>query len=115
MRAGAREFPMTRTAAVLAALLLIPLAAEAAPPRPEAVAQGLLDAYVAAWDRADARALGAQFAADGDFINPGGTYARGPAQVQAFYAAVFAAGYAGSRGAFHLVTVRRLAAGVIAV
>lgn len=110
---------MTRIAAILRVALtafsLTPLSAAAAPSGPEAAAKAVLDAYVAAWDRADAKALGAQFAPDGDFINPTGTYARGPAAIQAFYAAAFAAGYAGSRGSFHLVAARRLAPGVVAV
>jgi uncharacterized protein (TIGR02246 family) len=101
--------------ALAALVFMIALPATAAPSGPDAAVHALLETYVRAWDRADARALGAQFAADGDFINPTGTYARGPAQVEAFYAAAFAAGYAGSRGAFRPVAVRDLAPGVIAV
>jgi uncharacterized protein (TIGR02246 family) len=82
---------------------------------PSAVAEATMHEYISAWDRADARTLGAQFAADGDFINPTGYYARGPAAVEAFYRSAFARGYAGSHGGFEVKAVRALTADVMAV
>ncbi|HSV04317.1 MAG TPA: SgcJ/EcaC family oxidoreductase [Phenylobacterium sp.] len=101
--------------AALGAALIATTAAPAAPGTAETVAQAMAAAYVAAWDRGDASALGAQFAADGDFINPAGVYARGPAEIGAFYRTAFARGYSGSAGAFRVVKVRRLAPGVVAI
>jgi len=82
---------------------------------PRAVAANIMQAYVTAWNGADAHALGAQFAADGDFINPTGYYARGPAAVEAFYHAAFTRGYAGSRGGFMVKSVRVLTKDVVTV
>ncbi|MBS0384135.1 MAG: nuclear transport factor 2 family protein [Proteobacteria bacterium] len=70
-----------------------------AAPSPHAVAQTLLDAYLSAWDRADAGALGRAYATRGVFINPTGNRFVGPAAVTQFYAAAFARGYAGRTGA----------------
>jgi uncharacterized protein (TIGR02246 family) len=99
--------------------LLAAIAAAGSPAAAGGAMQAAVDAlaktYIAAWDRADPAALGAQFAPDGDFINPAGTYARGPAAVAAFYRAAFAQGYAGSGATFRPMKVRRLAAGVVAI
>lgn len=100
-------------AGVIASLLLGGNAAGAPTAAPERIAAEAMRSYMAAWDRADARAIAAQFAPDGDFINPTGFYARGPAAVEAFYSAAFARGYAGSIGRFELRGVRRLARDVI--
>jgi uncharacterized protein (TIGR02246 family) len=87
----------------------------AAAPDVQTAVTGMFQAYVAAWDRADARALGAQFTVDGDFINPTGFYARGPGEVEAFYRGAFSQGYAGSKGGFSLKGVRVLAKDIVAV
>ncbi len=84
-------------------------------PDPKGVAEEMLRAYLADWDRADAGALAAQFAPDGDFINPDGFYARGPAEVEAFYRSAFARGYAGRPATFTLKAARLIAPRVIAV
>jgi len=99
----------------LAAGLTLAAEAWAADDPARIAADRIARAYVAAWDRADAAALGAQFAADGDFINPAGVYARGPGAVAGFYRTAFGAGYAGSRGAFRVALARRIAPDVVAI
>jgi uncharacterized protein (TIGR02246 family) len=90
-------------------------ASRSAPMPPEAAATQVFKDYLQAWDRADAQAIAAQFAPDGDFINPTGFYARGPAEVESFYRAAFDHGYAGSKGGFIVKAIRPIARGVIAV
>ena len=107
-----RTWPL---AGLIVSLLLGGNAAGAPTAAPEAIAAEAMQSYVAAWDRADARAIAAQFAPDGDFINPTGFYARGPAAVEAFYRAAFAQGSAGSVGRFELRGVQPLARDVIVV
>lgn len=102
------------TAVALAAGGVAP-AAGAPPSADDRVVAQLMGAYVAAWDRADAAAIAQAFAPDGDFINPGGTYAHGRAAVKAFYRAAFDRGYAQSHGSFTPRITRRLAPGVLAV
>src|SRR5207302_7517144 len=66
---------MALTAAVSSAA-----AAPATAPAVDVLQRG----YVAAWDRADAPAIAAYFAPDGDFTNPTGFHAQGRADVAAF-------------------------------
>ncbi len=99
----------------LAAWAVIATAPHAAPDPARTAAEAMAQTYVAAWDRRDAQALGAQFAPDGDFINPAGAYVRGPEAVAAFYRSVFTGGYGDSHGAFRVVKARQLAPGVIAI
>jgi uncharacterized protein (TIGR02246 family) len=80
-------------------------------PAVEALRQG----YVAAWDRADASAIADFFVPDGDFTNPTGFHAQGHANIAAFYAQAFAAGYAGSHGGLKLLRTRMVAPGVMLV
>ena len=101
--------------AALAVGLALCGSADAAPSAAKTAAAGMFRAYLAAWNRGDAHAIAAQFAADGDLINPNGVYARGPAQVEAFYRAAFSRGYAGSKGGFAVKAVRQLGRGVVAV
>ena len=101
---------------LLAALALATAASSAAaapviPPAVEALERG----YVAAWDRADAAAIAAFFAPDGDFTNPTGFHAQGRADVAAFYGQAFAVGYGGSRGGLKLLRTRAVAPGVMLV
>ena len=81
---------------------------------PQTVAMTTFRAYLAAWNRADAHAIAAQFAPDGDFINPTGYYARGPAEVEAFYKSAFSRGYAGSVGGFTPKAIRSITRDAIA-
>ena len=59
--------------------------------------QQLIPAYLQAWDRGDAQALAGFFASDGDLMIPTGAVFRGPANIAAFYASAFDAGYRGSK------------------
>lgn len=102
----------------LATLLSVSLApaAFAAPDSETAAAFGVIQkGYISAWNRADAAAIGANYVADGDFINPTGFHARGPKEIQAFYARAFAAGYAGSTATFTLRATRKIAPGVVVI
>ncbi|HEX4709530.1 SgcJ/EcaC family oxidoreductase [Phenylobacterium sp.] len=94
---------------VLAAVASSAAAAPATAPAVEVLQRG----YVEAWDRADAAAIAGYFAPDGDFTNPTGFHAQGRADIAAFYAQAFAAGYAGSRGGLKLLRTRLVAPGVM--
>jgi uncharacterized protein (TIGR02246 family) len=96
---------------VLAAVASSAAAAPATAPAVEVLQRG----YVEAWDRADAAAIAGYFAPDGDFTNPTGFHAQGRADIAAFYAQAFAAGYAGSRGGLKLLRTRLVAPGVMVV
>ena len=96
---------------VLAAVASSAAAAPATAPAVEVLQRG----YVEAWDRADAAAIAAYFAPDGDFTNPTGFHAQGHADIAAFYAQAFAAGYAGSRGGLKVLRTRLVAPGVMVV
>lgn len=85
--------------------------APAAAPAVEVLQRG----YVEAWDRADAAAIAAYFAPNGDFTNPTGFHAQGRADIAAFYAQAFASGYAGSRGGLKLRRTRLVTPGVMVV
>ncbi|MGH6869944.1 MAG: SgcJ/EcaC family oxidoreductase [Rhizomicrobium sp.] len=85
-----------------AALLLMPAAASAGGE------QNLFTHFMAAWDAADARALSALFAPDADFVSPSGAAAKGRDNIESFYAAAFARGYAGSSGEGEIVSARPL-------
>jgi uncharacterized protein (TIGR02246 family) len=104
-----------RLSAALAAGLALYGSASAAPSLPDSTVAETFKTYLAAWEQGDAHAIAAQFAPDGDFINPTGFYARGPAEVEAFYRAAFTRGYAGSVGGFVVKAVRLIAPGVVAV
>jgi uncharacterized protein (TIGR02246 family) len=72
-------------------------------------ATSLLDKFMQAWSASDAKAIGALFAPDADFISPFGISAKGRADIETFYAAAFARGYAGSAGTAEIVSTRVLA------
>ena len=69
----------------------------------------LLNDFMRAWSDADAASLSNLFAPDADLITPDGTVSRGPAEIQGFYATVFAHGYKGSAGRGQIDHVRMLA------
>lgn len=106
---------MIKLAALLLSVQLAATGAAAASPSADNAAREVMKTYLAAWDRADARTLGSNYEADGDFIGPDGALAAGPAELEAFYADAFKRGYAGSRASFKLIKARWLASGVIAV
>lgn len=70
---------------------------------------------LSAWNRADSRAIAAQYEPDGDFVSPDGVHAAGRRAIAAFYQGAFARGYAGSRATADVIHVRRLAAAVVLV
>jgi uncharacterized protein (TIGR02246 family) len=83
-------------------------AAHAQSAKMNAAAQGILEQYTRAWRTGDAHALAGLFARNADFINPWGIWAKGPSEVEAFYAKAFRAGFAGSNGEGQLVSVRAI-------
>ena len=80
--------------------MTLPTSVFAAPP--------IVDQFMQAWNAADAKALSALFAPDGDLVTPSGIDSRGRDAIEAFYAAVFARGYAGSKGIGEIVRMRAL-------
>ena len=75
---------------------------------PQDAAQQMMVLFMDAWSHADASGLAHLFAPDGDFISPYGVIARGPAEIERFYADVFACGYGSSQGGGDIVSVRAL-------
>jgi uncharacterized protein (TIGR02246 family) len=57
---------------------------------------GLIDSWVACWDRADAQGLAMLWQADGDVIVPDGSLIKGRHEIEDFYSGVFAGGYGAS-------------------
>jgi uncharacterized protein (TIGR02246 family) len=68
---------------------------------------------LSAWDRADSRAIAAQYDPDGDFVSPDGMHAAGRRAIAAFYEGAFDRGYAGSRASAEVIHVRSLSATVV--
>lgn len=99
----------------LVALAISPFAAAAPASIEPAALATIQKGYIAAWNAADAKKISTNFIADGDFINPTGFHARGPTEIEAFYAQAFAAGYAHSKATFTPRVVRMIAPGVAAI
>lgn len=72
----------------------------------EAALRQIQSQFAAAWNRADASAISALFAPDGDLIIPTGLVLRGRSEITAFYSGVFASGYAGSVGSSEIASIR---------
>lgn len=75
-------------------------------------ASRLVDQFMHAWNAANAKALGALFAPDADLVTPTGIDSNGREAIEAFYAAAFARGYAGSKGVGEVVHERALSADI---
>lgn len=106
---------ITSAFAGLLALASSPFAAVAPTAIDPAALASIQNGYIASWNEANAKKISANFIADGDFINPTGFHARGPAEIEAFYARAFAAGYAHSTATFTPRVVRMIASGVAAI
>ena len=78
-------------------------------------ASALVADFMAAWSAADAKGLANLFADGADLVTPDGMHAQGRAGIEAFYAAAFARGYGGSRGAGEIVSERNIAPGLMLV
>ena len=87
---------------LIASILAAAFAAPAAAAEPAA----LLPQFMQAWSAGDAKAIAALFAPDADFVSPDGVKASGRGNIEMFYAAAFARGYAGSRGIGEVVATR---------
>ncbi|SRR6266540_592891 len=70
--------------------------------------QALFDRFIAAWNRNDARACAADFAADGSLINPFGEEARGSEAIAGLYARYFATMLEGTTTTFTNSNIREL-------
>jgi uncharacterized protein (TIGR02246 family) len=112
---GSRAHTWSR---LLAALMLLACACDAValasepaglPPAP------VIAEILAAWNRADAHAIAAQYEANGDFVSPDGMHAEGRQAIQAFYAGAFARGYAGSRATADMLHVRNVTGSIAVV
>lgn len=75
---------------------------------PQDAAGQMMALFMGAWSQGDANGLAHLFAPDGDFISPYGVVARGPVEIERFYADVFAHGYGSSQGGGDIVSVRAL-------
>jgi uncharacterized protein (TIGR02246 family) len=68
----------------------------------------IVDQVLDAWGHSDAARIAAAYEPTGDFVSPTGDHAAGRAQIQAFYASAFAAGYAGSIATAKIVHLRHI-------
>ena len=74
----------------------------------EAAIRKIVSDFERAWTKCDAKALAGLWIEDGDFLSPYGTFAKGRAEIEKFYAGAFASGYCGSSGAGTITNIRLL-------
>jgi uncharacterized protein (TIGR02246 family) len=98
-------------------LVWIPLCLTAALSTPASAmdASSLVPQFMQAWNAADAKALSALFAPDGDLVTPTGIDSKGRDAIAAFYATAFARGYAGSKGIGEIVHTRTLSSDIVLI
>ena len=72
----------------------------------------IVDQVLDAWGHSDAARIAAAYEPTGDFVSPTGDHATGRAQIQAFYASAFAAGYAGSVATAKIIHLRHITSAV---
>jgi uncharacterized protein (TIGR02246 family) len=75
----------------------------------------LIERFVDAWNRHDAKAFAAVFAEDADFTNWRGTSASGRLQIEQFHAPMFAANFKDSHQEYRDIKIRFVRPGVAAV
>jgi uncharacterized protein (TIGR02246 family) len=68
----------------------------------------LVAKFTQAWSAGDAKGLSGLFAPDADLITPDGVVVVGNANIEKFYAWVFANGYAGSAGEAEIAQTREI-------
>lgn len=68
----------------------------------------IVDQVLDAWRHSDAARIAAAYEPTGDFVSPTGDHATGRAQIEAFYASAFAAGYAGSVATAKIIHLRHI-------
>jgi uncharacterized protein (TIGR02246 family) len=68
----------------------------------------LVAKFMRAWSAGDAKGLSTLFAPDADLVTPDGVVVGGNANIEKFYAWVFANGYAGSQGQAQITQTREL-------
>lgn len=90
------------------ALLCTAIVCATAAPAQDDDPSALVASFMQAWNSADAKGLGELFAPDADLVTPTGIQSTGRPAIEAFYASVFARGYAGSKGQGEIVRERRL-------
>ncbi len=79
-----------RTIALYFVLLPLLLVGQAGPETDEHAIREVMDRFMDAWNRHDAKAFAAVFSEDADFTNWRGTGASGRAKIEAFHAPMFA-------------------------
>jgi uncharacterized protein (TIGR02246 family) len=94
------------------ALLAGPLFTAPAQPDDAAV-RAIVYQVLGAWRDGNARDMAEVYERTGNFVNPNGVRAVGRANIKAYYAAAFAAGYAGSALAVDILHSRHLTPAVI--
>ena len=72
----------------------------------------IVDQVLDAWGHSDAERIAAAYEPTGDFVSPTGDHATGRAQIKAFYASAFAAGYAGSVATAKIIHLRHITSSV---
>jgi uncharacterized protein (TIGR02246 family) len=74
----------------------------------EAAIRKIVSDFETAWTKCDAKALAGLWIEDGDFLSPYGTFAKGRAEIEKFYASALASGYCGSSGTGTISNIRLL-------
>jgi uncharacterized protein (TIGR02246 family) len=105
---------MVKLAAIFS--LLLPLAASGqSSEASEQAIRGVIDRFVDAWNRHDAKAFAAVFAEDADFTNWRGIGASGRSKVEEFHAPMFATVFKNSHQKYTDIRVRFVRPDVAAV
>jgi len=101
-----------RTLCVIPAAVVLLACGRTAVPGSSATARRAVEPVIAsilaAWNRADAHAIAAQYETRGDFVSPDGIHATGRVEIETFYQGAFSRGYAGSRATAVVSHVRDL-------
>jgi uncharacterized protein (TIGR02246 family) len=97
--------------------LLLPLAAigQGAHEADEKAIRSVMDRFVDAWNKHDAKAFAAVFAEDADFTNVRGTGASGRSKIEEFHAPVFATTFKDSHQSYTDIKIRFVRPDVAAV
>jgi len=102
---------------VLSLMFLLPVAVsgQPGPPTDEEAIRTVMDRFMDAWNRHDAKAFAAEFSNDADFTNVRGVAVSGRSNIEAFHAPVFATIFKSSNQKYTDIKTRFIRRDVAAV
>ncbi len=112
---GGEDMNILRIAVVFSLLLPLTAIGQTTEAIDRRVIQELIDRFVDAWNRHDARAFAAFFAEDADFTNWRGTGATGRSKIEEFHAPMFATIFKNSHQKYTDIRIRFVRPDVAAV